>query len=152
MPGVAKPAALRLLTGRRDGQDSGGRKVAAPPPFIREPPKPPTWLCLEARAEWRRVAPGMTRLDLLKPEDRAAFAAYCECWAQFVQATKAIQADGLTMAGAMGGLVAHPAVAIARNAQRELRSWCVQFGLTPVSEGSLSKGKAVEDDGAGVFD
>ena len=29
------------------------------------------WFDAEARAEWQRVVPGLERLDLLKPEDRA---------------------------------------------------------------------------------
>ena len=34
MPRKAAPAQLRLLNGRRDGRDSGGRSVAHPPKFV----------------------------------------------------------------------------------------------------------------------
>jgi P27 family predicted phage terminase small subunit len=140
--GAQKPAALQLLTGRGHGTDSGGRKVKAPPAFRRVAPNPPTWLSREAAAEWRRVVPGLVRLDLLKEEDRAVLAAYCETWATFVSATRTVHREGLTIEAKQGWL-AHPAVGIARNAGRELRAFAGQFGLSPTAEMAL--GKAADD-------
>ena len=62
---TAQPAALKLIGGRGNGRDSGGRVVNPGPAFRRLPPKPPTWLSREAAAEWKRVVPGLQRLDLL---------------------------------------------------------------------------------------
>lgn len=138
------PAALKLLKGRTAGHDSGGRPVKLPPPFQRAAPTAPGWLSAEARAEWDRVVPGLTRLDLLKTEDRAVLAAYCETWATFVAATRTVQREGLTVEARLGGTQAHPAVGIARNAGRELKGLAVQFGLTPSSEQAL--GRLPEDD------
>ncbi|CFJ64825.1 phiRv1 phage protein [Mycobacterium tuberculosis] len=78
MPRPPKPARLKLVEGRSPGRDSGGRKVPESPKFIRQAPDAPDWLDAEALAEWRRVAPTLERLDLLKPEDRALLSAYCE--------------------------------------------------------------------------
>lgn len=142
--GAQKPAALQLLHGRGNGTDSGGRKVKTPPEFKRIPPKPPTWLSREAKAEWKRVVPGLQRLDILKEEDRAVLAAYCETWATFVHATRVVAVEGLTIV-AKQGMLPHPAVAIARNAGRELRTFAGQFGLTPVAEMALGR---QADDGA----
>jgi P27 family predicted phage terminase small subunit len=142
---TAQPAALRLLKGRSEGRDSAGREVNPGPAFVRVPPNPPTWLTREAAAEWKRVVPGLARLGLLKPEDRAALAAYCEAWAVFVQATGQIQTEGLTIE-AKQGLLPHPAVGIQRAAGRELRSWAAHFGLTPSTEQALARGA---DDGKG---
>lgn len=148
----SQPAKLLLMKGRGGGTDSGGRPVKAPPSFRRLPPKPPTWLSREATAEWRRVAPGLTRLDLLKEEDRAMLAAYCETWATFVMATADVKKHGLTrlviIETATGSTVekpiANPSVSIARNAGRELRAFASQFGLSPAAEMALGK---VPDDG-----
>lgn len=139
MPGgrPPAPAALRLLKGTRDGRDSGGRKVKEAPAFRRVAPNPPTWLSPEASAEWRRVLPGLQRLDMLKPEDRAVLAAYCETWSTFVTATRIVAVEGLTIEAKQGTLP-HPAVGIARNAGRELRAFAGQFGLSPVAEGGLA--------------
>lgn len=149
MSAVPKPAALKLLTGRGNGTDSGGRKVAPPPAFRRIAPSPPTWLSREAKAEWRRVAPGLQRLDLLKEEDRASLAAYCETWATWVDAIRTQQREGLIYE-AKQGLIPHPSVAIARNAGRELRMWVQQFGLSPSAENGLTRG-GLEDEAGNPF-
>ncbi|MCX4661490.1 phage terminase small subunit P27 family [Streptomyces uncialis] len=148
MARTAAPAALKLLTGQREGRDSGGRPVAPVPAFRRIAPTAPTWLSREAAAEWRRVAPGLQRLDLLKEEDRAMLAAYCETWAVFVTATRATTKEGLVLTqvttrpdGSVSErTVPNPTVAIARNAGRELRGFAAQFGLTPASEEALARG------------
>ena len=145
---TAQPAALQLLKGRGNGTDSGGRKVAAPPPFRRIAPNPPSWLSREAKAEWQRVVPGLQRLDLLKEEDRATLAAYCETWSTYVLATREVAATGLTIPKIITSrdgstteqTVANPSVAIARDAGKELRAWATHYGLTPSSESALSKG------------
>jgi P27 family predicted phage terminase small subunit len=151
---TAQPAALKLIGGRSAGRDSGGRKVNAGPAFRRIAPKPPTWLSREAAAEWRRVAPGLQRLDLLKEEDRAVLVAYCETWAQFVEATRTVTKEGITTkvtsisatGSATSRTVPHPAVAIARSAGRELRALAAQFGLTPSSEQALARGADDDDE------
>lgn len=154
MPRATAPASLRLVKGRSEGRDSGGRKVTPPPTFQRVAPKPPTWLSAEAAREWRRVAPGLTRLDLLKPEDRASLATYCETWAMFVLAQRDVARNGLTLVqttttregATIEKPVANPAVAIARAASRDLRAWAGQFGLSPAAESNV-KGAAEDDRG-----
>ena len=140
---TAQPAALKLIKGRSPGKDSAGRPVNSGPAFKRVPPEPPEWLTGEAADEWFRVVPGLSRLDLLKPEDRAALAAYCEAWATFVAATRTVQEEGLIIEARQGKL-AHPCVGIARSAGREMRSWAAHFGLTPSTEQALARGA---DDG-----
>lgn len=148
-----RPAALRLLGGRSDGRDSGGRKVAPPPAFKRIPPNPPTWLSREAKAEWKRVLPGLSRLDLIKPEDRAALVSYCETWATYVEAVRDMRANGLTVVNRSvrkdgtetEWVTKNPAVAVAERAAQQLRAWCHEFGLTPAAESRVTA--AGGDDG-----
>ena len=147
-----QPAALKLLHGRADGRDSGGRPVAQPPAFRRIAPKPPTWLSREAKAEWKRVAPGLARLDLVKEEDRATFATYCETWARFVSATRALHKEGHTIENRSKRkdgteavwVTKNPNVTIAETAANQLRAYAREFGLTPSSEQQLGR---VGDDG-----
>lgn len=149
MPGPAqKPATLRLLNGTSEGRDSGGRKVAPPPDFRRIPPKPPTWLSREAKAEWRRIVPGLSRLDLTKEEDRSSLAAYCETWATWVDAIRQVRKNGIVVQNRSirkDGTESvwqtkNPAMAVAERAAYQLRGWAQEFGLTPSAEGKLSGG------------
>lgn len=142
-----KPAALLLLNGRKEGQDSAGRPVAKAPLFKRLAPIPPTWLSREAKAEWKRVVPGLTRLDLVKPEDRATLAAYCEVWSRWVAATRDVAANGLVVRNTSvkkdgtesTWFTKNPAVAIAEQAETRLRQYANDFGLTPAGERNVSK-------------
>jgi len=150
MAKAAAPAKLKLISGRSPGRDSGGRPVNPGPAFRRIAPNPPTWLSREAAAEWRRVVPGLQRLELLKEEDRAALASYCETWATFVQASRLVQEEGMTIEAKQGTL-AHPAVAIARAAGREVRAWAAHFGLTPSTEQALARGSGDGDQDENPF-
>lgn len=150
MARAAAPASLKLIKGRSAGRDSGGRKVEAGPAFKRVPPQAPDWLSAEAAEEWDRVIPELSRLDLVKEQDRAALAAYCEAWAVFVEATRVVQEEGLVIEARQGKL-AHPCVAIARNAGREMRSWASHFGLTPSTEQALARGGGDDGDEANPF-
>jgi P27 family predicted phage terminase small subunit len=134
-----RPAGLRLLNGRGEGRDSGGRVVTPPPPFKRHAAAPPTWLCREAAAEWRRVVPGLERLEVLKPEDRAALTVYCETWARFVAAVRQYRAEGMVVTNPDSGRQhQHPAVSIATAAASQLRAFAAEFGLTPAAEHRLN--------------
>lgn len=149
MPPQQQHAQILKLHGRTGDTDSGGRPIKTPPAFARKPPRPPTWLSKEAAAEWRRIVPGLQRLDLLKEEDRATLTAYCETWATFVEATRLVRKEGLTIEAKQGRL-AHPAVGIARNAGRELRAFANLYGLSPASEMALGKA-AAGDEGENPF-
>lgn len=137
----AQPAALKILNGRGNGRDSGGRAVKPPPAFVRLPPEPPEILDekahAEARAVWERVVPELSRLGLVKEIDAEALAAYCLTWERFVLAQRAIDEDGL-FATTSQGIGRHPAVAILDAASKDLRAWASEFGLTPSSEGKLA--------------
>jgi P27 family predicted phage terminase small subunit len=140
MPGPKpRPSALKLLEGAAPGRDSGGRKVAPPPPFQRLAPKPPAVLKGEARREWRRVLPELLRLELTKPVDAAALAAYCVTWQRFVEAQTVLDRDGVLINNEHGFLVRHPAVPVVEQASRELRQWCSEFGFTPAAESKVAR-------------
>ena len=149
---TAAPAALKLLKGRGEGRDSGGRPVAHSPNFVREAPEPPDWLDAEARAEWDRVVPGLEALDIVKPEDRAALTAFCETWSRFVAAVNQYRAEGMVLVNPDSGRAhKHPAVGVAEVAAAQLRSWAAAFGLTPATEQRINM--VTTDDGAGsAFD
>jgi P27 family predicted phage terminase small subunit len=147
----AKPAGLKIIEGRGNGRDSGGRKIKESPGFKRDAPSPPSWLSKEARDEWDRIVPELVRLNVTKPLDRAALAAYCETWSRFVWAQDAVRIDGLTVIGSQGQPVKNPAVAIAEAASKEIRAWAAEFGLTPSAENNLAGAKGEDGDKSNPF-
>ena len=145
-----KPAALKLLEGRGNGRDSGGRKVLNPPAFKRLSPTPPDWLSDEAAAEWARVMPELERLNLVKVPDAAALVAYCETWARFVTATRLVAEQGILHSNSQGEVTA-PWVGVAERAGRELRAFATEFGLTPAAEMKLATETSDGGDQASEF-
>lgn len=134
------------------GRDSGGRKVPESPKFIRQAPDAPDWLDAEALAEWRRVAPTLERLDLLKPEDRALLSAYCETWSVYVAAVQRVRAEGLTITSPKSGVVhRNPAVTVAETARMHLLRLASEFGLTPAAEQRLAVAPGDDGDGLNPF-
>jgi P27 family predicted phage terminase small subunit len=150
-----RPAALKLIEGSA-GRDSGGRPIVEPPAFVRLPPEAPEWLPAEARAEWDRVVPELSRLQLTKPVDRAALTAYVLTWQRLVDAQKLVtenqnvtlevddnglvtQINGHGLLGRNSqGIVRAPWVAIIEAASKDLRAWCAEFGFTPSAEARLA--------------
>jgi P27 family predicted phage terminase small subunit len=133
-----RPANLKLINGRGEGKDSGGRPVKQPPGFVRLPPEPPGFLDGEALNEWRRVVPELQRLQITKPVDRAALTAYCLTWQRLCDAQAEIRRNGGLLHENSQGTTRHPAVAIVEAASKELRAWCGEFGFTPSAEGRLN--------------
>jgi P27 family predicted phage terminase small subunit len=110
-------------------------------------PEPPDWLSSEALAEWERVVPGLECLDLVKPEDRAALALYCETWARYVDAVRQYRAEGATLINPDSGRAhKNPAVGVAEVAAAQLRVLAAEFGLTPSSEQRLGAPTTPDDD------
>lgn len=140
-----KPAALKLVEGRGNGTDSGGRPVVPPPLFRRLPPDAPEFLTGEALDEWKRVVPELQRLELTKPIDRASLTAYCLTWQRLVQAQREMDEDGSVLATNSQGRVRHPAVAVIEAASKELRAWAHEFGLTPSAESNVTSGSGDGD-------
>lgn len=134
-----RPAVLKLVEGRAPGRDSGGRPVKDVPGFKRLPPEAPEWMPDEAKAEWKRVVDELSRLEILKPIDRAALAAYCLTWDRLVSAQRELNLNGSVLGENSQGVVRHPAVAVIEAASKELRSWAAEFGLTPSAESRLAK-------------
>src|SRR5262245_15950425 len=96
-------------------------------------PRPPTWLDQEARAEWRRVVPGLDRLGVLAEVDRAILTAYCCAWSRYVDASRALQASGFVVAGYRGAERKHPLYPVCREAGVLVRELAKELYLTPAA-------------------
>ena len=124
-----KPTRIKELTGN-PGKRPLNRREPQPD---QGPPTRPNWLLPEAKREWVRVTRELAEMGLLARADRAALSNYCEWWARWVQAERALKECGLTFTTQNGYVQQRPEVAIAQKAAAICKSFLTEFGLTPAS-------------------
>lgn len=129
-----KPTQLHIVTGtaRNDRMNPD-----EPQPGIEIPSCPPG-LSAGAKTEWRRISPILEDMGLLSNMDRSALAAYCETYGRWMRSLKEIQKGGEVIETPNGSLQVSPWVSIARNAEKEIRQFCSEFGMTPASRSKVS--------------
>ncbi len=159
MPAVKKPTALHVIEGtyRADRHEHDEPK---PRPLM---PACPVGLKGEAAKCWKRLAPICYRMGTLTEADGEAFTALCISWADMIHNYRIVEdwkkrsrakskENGSMYLGAVaktqtGYLQQIPEVAMMRQAMKEFRSWCGQFGLTPSARtGIIVGGDDSEDD------
>jgi P27 family predicted phage terminase small subunit len=132
-----KPSELKLLTG-----NPGKRPVRRAPGGQRQrlrAPAPPEWLPEDGQREWRRVAPLLLAMRVLRDTDLTALAVYCESYARYRQAQQELQDNGsLTTDTGTGSIKTHPSVTVLNQAVAQMRAFMVEFGLTPSSRGRVA--------------
>jgi P27 family predicted phage terminase small subunit len=138
-----KPTALRMLEGnpsRRPLNDAEPKPKA-------QAPKCPAWLHVDAKREWRRLAPKLEALGLLTEVDGTALAAYCQAYARWKEAEEVIEREGLTFTMEKTGYTGpRPEVAISRQSVQIMKAFCAEFGLTPASRSRLRAAPPEEKD------
>ena len=103
-----------------------------------------------------RVAVELHRIGLLTGVDRAALAAYCQAFGQWVEARRAIRemakanpsTAGLTIRTSNGNVIQNPLVGIANRAAADMVKYAVEFGMTPSAR---SRVQATSDDEDNTF-
>lgn len=142
--GVAQPRGLKLIQGRGNGKDSGGRPVEPEVPFTREAPGKPEHLDDDGSWLWDEVVRHMSTIGLLKPLDAASLEAACETFSRWREAVRMRKSDGLLATNSQGRSAA-PWIGIEERASREFRAWCAEYGLTPAAEKNLASDKDSPD-------
>lgn len=117
-------------------------------------PEIPAHLSDEARAEWSRVAQELFILGILSQVDRVAFAAYCEAWADWVDACKKCAIEGFTIVQpSTGNIVMNPHFNAKTRAAELMHKFLTEFGMTPASRTRINappKKKKKDDKWEGV--
>ena len=132
-----KPSELKLLTGN-PGKRPVKRSAAVGRNRLRAP-APPDWLPDDGKSEWRRVAPLLLAMRVLRDTDLTALAVYCESYARYRQAIKDLD-DNKSMytdTGA-GSIKAHPAITVLNRALGQMHGFMAEFGLTPSSRSRVA--------------
>jgi P27 family predicted phage terminase small subunit len=124
-----KPTRLKALSGtlRND------RTNALEPDVTAAIPTCPRDLSAVAKREWKRIAPILAAMGLLSTIDRAALAGYCEAWATWIEAQKALQKHGVIIKSKSGYFMQSPYMAVANKAFEQMRLMLAEFGMSPSS-------------------
>lgn len=135
-----KPARLKLLDG------NPGKK-----PIPNEPqPTPveggleaPAELTPRAKAEWDRLIGDVYAQRVVTTWDRATMAAYCQSYADWIEAQLHVNADGPVIpAKRTGTPMANPYLIEARRSKLDMLRFASDLGLTPVSRARLGTADA----------
>ncbi len=132
-----KPTSLKVLHGtvRADRLN-----LAEPRPPVGAP-RCPKWLGAVAREYWRELAPVLVGMRVLTRADRLALAQLCDAVATYRAAREVVAREGATFAvETESGRVVRPRpeVQIAQDADRRIRVWAAEFGLTPAGRPRIS--------------
>jgi P27 family predicted phage terminase small subunit len=139
------PAAVKKLRGN-PGKRPVNKREPKPEPVV---PKMPEGLPPLAIAEWKAIVPMLSLLGVLTAVDGKALAAYCEYFAQWREALDEVRERGITVeepivkiCGEHSEIIGYkykrnPAVSIANDAAKLMKSFLIEFGLTPSSRGRL---------------
>ena len=83
----------------------------------------------------------LLELGLLTTVDRAALAAYCQAWAQWVEANEKLQGsapgEGMIVKTESGYPVLSPWWTVANQSAKVMKSFLTEFGMTPGSRSRL---------------
>jgi P27 family predicted phage terminase small subunit len=124
-------------------------------------PEMPKGMAPAARREWAQIAPILMRLGVLSNIDGKALAAYCDAYAMWELARKDLTKNGLVLDAPVldkdnnpvmydGNLIMvrkqNPAFAIYNSAAKLMKSFLIEFGLTPASRAKLKIEKPKEND------
>ncbi len=138
MPGPPKkPTELKLIEGTYRSDRVSKNE---PKPILRIP-KAPKHLSAVANKEWLRLSEELASLGLLSNIDRAALAAYCEAYADWVTASIKIEefkardeyGAGMIIKTQAGNIIENPFFSIKKRSMELMHKFLVEFGMTPAS-------------------
>lgn len=131
-----KPTAIKILEG-----NPGKRPLNRfEPAYQKKAPPCPAWLDDEAKREWRRLARTMESMGVLTEADMAAFAAYCDAYSKWKEATEFLDQHGTIFKTPSGYIQQVPQVSIAQTYSKIMTKIATEFGLTPASRSRIIAG------------
>ena len=148
------PSHLRLVKGN-PGKRAINRQEPKP---RRERPSAPDHMSDKARETWGDVTGLLDRLGVLTEVDSVGLEMLCEAYADYLGARADLAAFGSNYYETInqtGGVMhrAHPAVAVMQDADRRIRGWLAEFGLTPSARSRVkgADGETRKEDPASAY-
>lgn len=137
------PTALKIAAG-----NAGKRAINKREPKASGIPTPPGHLSDLARRHWFALCPLLKDMGILSRGDGAALEQLAECYAEVQELRADIRANGRVQSvTTKSGDVferQRPVVAMYQDADRRLKSYLVEFGLTPAARSKVHASE-VED-------
>ena len=128
-----QPTALRRAAG-----NPGKRAYNHGEPVIAgEMPDCPAHLGAEAQVEWHRLAGALHAAGVLTFADRAALAAYCQCYGRWVEAEKRLAATPMLLKTATGYVQQSPWLSVANKQLELMGRFMGELGITPASRSRI---------------
>lgn len=97
----------------------------------------PASMTAEGKAVWKIFCPLAASMGVLTEADLQTLERLCEVAAEVRRLTKVISEEGHTYSTDAGLIKAHPAVAMAADADRRLLSYLTHFGMTPAARSKV---------------
>ncbi len=127
------PTILRLVKGN-PGRRPINKKEVNPKHLV---PRCPSHLSESGKAAWKRLSALLNRIGILTEADGFALERLCDCYSDILDCRALINDGGRTykIMDAQGNTLikTNPAVAQLRAADAQLKSYMLEFGLTPAS-------------------
>lgn len=128
-----KPTALKLADGnpgmrRMNGTESKPAESLPDCPLHRKP---------QSRTEWDRIAVNLNKIGLLTRVDRATMGAYCQCYAQWVEAEERLAEKPAIIRLPSGYIQQSPWLNISNKQMELMAKYMAELGLTPASRSRL---------------
>lgn len=103
-------------------------------------PEPPIWLSKDANLFWQHVTTMLTLRSQISKESYTSLIALCECFASWKSLRDDILQNGYThfIDGPYGEVERpRPQVAMFSDADKRLKAWLIEFGLTDASRSKV---------------
>ena len=97
----------------------------------------PFWMGDAGRTLWETLAPLLCRERVLEATDVQNLEVYCNAYDQFRMSQEDVQKNGVTVTGAMGGVIKNPAVTALKEATAMMATYGGMLGLDPSSRQRL---------------
>ena len=134
-----QPTAIRRANGN-PGKRAWNHAEPVPPDDL---PDCPPHLSAVAREEWLRIAGTLHEMGVLTTVDRAALAAYCQCYGRWAEAEEKLKGTPVMLKTPLGYVQQSPWLSVANKQLELMGRYMAELGITPASR---SRVKALIED------
>nr|QRW43049.1 MAG: terminase large subunit [Caudoviricetes sp.] len=99
-----------------------------------------------AGKKWREVLRGLERFNIVDEIDAAHLEGFCAAYQLAKEADALVASEGMMVAGSMGQMVKHPALAVSSDAWNKVRHYGNDLGLTYLSRTRMDGNANAEAD------